>query len=93
MSDRPVPTLRRLLRNYSVALGFALGQLGPLDPAQPREQTAIVRIAADERKGSPHDFVSNELAAPNTIITVPLAADDRWRDSCPQIEPTWIRWN
>lgn len=84
--------LRRLLRNYSVALGFALGQLGPPDPERQREPTAIVRLAIDEHAEADIDFACRERVGRNVIITVPLV-DDPARRLDPPREPAWVRRN
>lgn len=89
--------LGRAVRQYSVALGFVLGQIAPLPTTPARERAAIVRTEPNERDAL--GFDPRERLAGQRILTLPLAStasrdgDSASCDSRTHREPAWLRKN
>lgn len=89
--------LGRAIRQYSVALGFVLGQIAPLPTTPARQPTAIVRI--EPNNGDALGFDPRERATRRQILTVPYVLSDASADviarSCSSVhrEPDWLRKN
>ena len=88
--------LGRVVRQYSVALGFVLGQIAPLPTIPARERAAIVRSEPNERDAL--GFDPRERLPGQQILTLPhplssaeaqAARSDFPRDR----EPAWLRQN
>ena len=87
----------RTVRQYSVALGFVLGQIAPLPTAPARERAAIVRTEPNERDGfgfDPRERLSGRriLTLPHTLADTsagPVSTTHSHRDR----EPDWLRQN
>ena len=87
----------RVVRQYSVALGFVLAQIAPLPPTSVRERAAIVRTEPTER--DTFGFDPRERAADQRILTLPhtlsgpVSGHHRLPDLPRHREPDWLRWN
>lgn len=87
--------LGQRLRMYSVALGFVLGQIGPLATTPPRQPPAIVRTRANDL--DPRGFDSRESVQGRFVLTTPhVLVVDQGGGGPPNpspIERAWIRNN
>ncbi len=95
MSGSPRDRLGQRLRMYSVALGFVLGQIGPLATTPPRQPPAIVRTRASDLDH--RGFDSRERLPGRSILTTPhvlVVERDRstHHDALPA-ERAWVRNN
>lgn len=89
--------LGRAIRQYSVALGFVLGQIAPLPTTPARQPTEIVRMEPSD--GDTLGFDPRERATRQHILTVPYMLSDASVDvmvlpgSSARREPDWLRKN
>ena len=87
----------RAVRQYSVALGFVLGQIAPLPTTPARERAAIVRTEPNERDAL--GFDPRERLSGKRILTLPhtLSGPDEQvpglSDTRGYREPDWLRQN
>ncbi len=89
--------ISRTVRQYSVALGFVLGQIAPLPTTPPRPQAAIVRSQPDERDAQ--GFDPTERVFPRLVLTVPhhlanhTIGQATGTAAATRGEPDWLRRN
>ena len=83
------------LRMYSVALGFVLGQIGPVATTPPRQPPAIVRTRSSDV--DQHGFDSRERISGGSVLTTPhvllIDEDPRKPPALVLTERAWIRNN
>ncbi len=97
MRSRIGTGISRAVRQYSVALGFVLGQIAPLPTSLPRRQAAIVRTEPDQRDSQ--GFDPRERVSPRLVLTVPhhmahhTDGQSRATAATVQGESDWLRRN
>lgn len=96
MRPRFAGGISQTLRQYSVALGFVLGQIGQLPIALPRQPAPIVRTEPDQRDVL--GFDPRERISATGILTTPLhliaSGGNHTATGSPlRQDPDWIRRN
>ena len=89
--------IRQTVRQYSVALGFVLGQIDPLPTTPLKPQAAIVRTQPDQRDAQ--GFDPRECVSPRQVLTVPhrlvsdMMGQAQVTDGTARGESDWLRRN